>query len=393
MHDIELNKTETVILFVVVFSVTAVVYFTVAIGVFVPLFVSLTCYRANYTPKAVALTNDENNESTGNTNADLPFVKSIFFRDSVHKLGAPLQGLFSTCKRIHAIEGWRGLYRGTWLVLIQGLVLLIPSMFALYAMYPFNEHTLQNPSPIPFGVVILLELISFVLVLPVDVLKRRTMVHPKRLCWTRPVESLKEVLTAEEYNQPWRLYLLPCVVSTKLLQIFIVNFLAPMGRLALAPPILSGIFVSLVKKRSNSDAISMHWNWFTILLYIIWAFFVLVALLLLDNIYVRATTQRVGPSCAAVQSSRSNSTTTGDSQATVEQNHLSASESEQSEEPIVSLRPCLGNNDPAWTFFGASHVEPYTSIMDMVRKMQNEEGNRSLTRGFMYTVLGHLYVV
>ena len=97
MHDIELNKTETVILFVVVFSVTAVVYFTVAIGVFVPLFVSLTCYRANYTPKAVALTNDENNESAGNTNADLPFVKSIFFRDSVHKLGAPLQGLFSTC--------------------------------------------------------------------------------------------------------------------------------------------------------------------------------------------------------------------------------------------------------------------------------------------------------
>ena len=94
-----------------------------------------------------------------------------------------------------------------------------------------------------------------------------------------------------------------------------------------------------------------------------------------------------------MQSSRSNSTTTGDSQATVEQNHLSASESEQSEEPIVSLRPCLGNNDPAWTFFGASHVEPYTSIMDMVRKMQNEEGNRSLTRGFMYTVLGHLYVV
>jgi len=393
MHDIDLNKTETVILLVVAFSVTALVYFTVAIGVSVPLFVSLTCYRANYTPKAVALTNNENNECAGNTNTDLPFVKSIFFRDSIHQLGASLQGLFSTFKRIYSMEGWRGLYRGTWLILIQSLVLLIPSMFALYAMYPFNEDTLQNPSPLPFGLAILLELISFVLVLPVDVLKRRTMVHPKRLCWARPVESLKEILTAEEYNQPWRLYLLPGVVSTKLLQIFIVNFLAPMGRLALTPPTLSGIFVSLIKKTSNSDAVSMHWSWFTILLYIIWAFFVLVALLLLDNIYVRATTQRVGPSCAAVQSSLSNSTTTGNSQATVEPNRLSASENEQSEEPIVSLRPCRGNNDPAWTFFGASHVEPYTSIVDMVRKMQNEEGNRSLTRGFLYTVLGHLYVV
>lgn len=49
------------------------------------------------------------------------------------------------------------------------------------------------------------------------------MVHPRRLNWFAPRESLQEVLSASEYKQPWRLYRLPGLLPVMLLRVALVS--------------------------------------------------------------------------------------------------------------------------------------------------------------------------
>lgn len=331
------------------------------IGISMPILVTLTCYRANYTPRAVSLSGDTPSKSPS-------YLASLFRQDCTPKLGPEDMRSFSaTWKRIRALEGWRGLFRGTHLLAYAYAMATVISFFVpigiMFAQALSNQSQEVSASAnIGAGLMIFTSLLLF----PVDILIRRTIVHPTHLNWAHPCECLKHVLTAQEYKQPWRLFLLPGVTSTCFVRL-LISALTSFVAFSLAPPGRFTILTLFYSQETGKGAVIVRWGTWQALLRVLWQCLVWFVQLPLDNIYVRAVTQRSGPSYAAVR---------GVEQGVPEK------------EPIVSLRPCYGNDDPAWTHFGASHVEPYTSLVDVLRKIRDEEGNSSLTRGLLYTIMG-----
>lgn len=391
MQRVQTENMAELALVVLTSVVVLAVSVLVVTVVYMPFLVSLTCYRANYTPKAVSLTNEQQEDDA----KPLPFFKSIFCAEKTRHLGPNgVDGMFSMWHRIKSIDGWRGLYRGTWLFLAQLLVTAIPTVMFMLQSMPATEvlskkhkHSSSSPPPpppshgwqIPIGTVLLAVFLTFAVQIPLDVLMRRTMVHPVRLNWVHPRTALKHVLTIQEYKQPWRLYLLPGVYTTRLLQIMIMNVFTPLVVLTLMPRLPAYAFgmlaPGLMMNALEAPPVSVGAGQKA--LFVLWNLAAWVALLPLDNMYVRGVTQRADRLYIALNTSDQ----ANDSGEAPREN--------ASTEPIVSLRPCLGNDDSAWTHFGAAHVEPYTNIVDMFCKMRDEEGNRSLTRGFLYTILGH----
>lgn len=331
------------------------------LGIIMPILVTLTCYRANYTPRAVSLSEDTPSRSPS-------YLTSLFRQDCTPKLGPEdMCGAVATWKRIRAIEGWRGLFRGTHLFACAYAVAIVISFFVPVGI--MFAQAIANPSQevsasanLGAGLMIFMSLLLF----PMDILIRRTMVHPTHLNWTRPRECLKHVLTAQEYRQPWRLFLLPGVTSTCFVRL-LIGVLTSFVAISIAPPSRFTILTLFYSHEEGKGAVTVHWSTWQVLVRVLWQCLVWFVQLPLDNIYVRAVTQRSDRSYAAVHGLE----------------HVVPEK-----EPIVSLRPCHGNDDPAWTYFGASQVEPYTSLVDVFRKIRDEEGNSSLTRGLLYTIIG-----
>ena len=364
--EVHVHDVISLVAMLIALLLTFFVLSALLLSVSMPILVTITCYRANYTPRAVSLSEDTPVKSPS-------YLASFFRQDHTRKLGPEdMRGFVATWKRICAIEGWRGLFRGTHLLVCAYAVTMLLSFFVPFGI--ILAQALSNPSKdvsasanVGAGLMIFVSLLLF----PVDILIRRTIVHPRHLNWAHPCECLKHILTVQEYKQPWRLFLLPGVTSTCLARL-LISLLTSLVALFLAPPGRFAILTLFVSQTSDNRAVTVHGDAWQVLVRVLLSCLVWFVLLPLDNIYVRAATQLSDRSYAAVHG---------------------AELVVLDKEPIVSLRPCHGNDDPAWTYFGASHVEPYTSLVDVFRKIRDEEGNSSLTRGLLYTILGRLFLM
>ncbi|WFD32173.1 hypothetical protein MSPP1_003215 [Malassezia sp. CBS 17886] len=237
-----------VALFVLLGSLLGVaLYLGAVLGVSMPIVVCLTRLRANYLPKAVSLDNVLE-DGRDDERARQYSLQALFLqrRRSAAKIGPVVHGVFPMMLRTRRLEGWRGLYTGTTLVVLQLLAgIVLAFVYMLWTgmwrgRIPPLGTLPGRPGQFP-ALRLLLVLIALALVaLPFDVVVQRTMVHPRTINWWRPRMALREVLSPQEIAQPWRLYALPGLLAAVLLRVTWVGFVTMAVR-QLTVPALGGL--------------------------------------------------------------------------------------------------------------------------------------------------------
>ncbi|THU99964.1 hypothetical protein K435DRAFT_751561 [Dendrothele bispora CBS 962.96] len=149
---------------------------------FTPFMSTLVRYRANYEPRNVQL-DGENSQ---------PIV----------------DGYFSMLKRIYALEGWEGLYKGSlcWLCI----------QFLLYYLYSYLflavDYLVHAILPFRFASTLLFiarMLYSLAVGIPTSVVLYRAVCTPYVLPYFSPGIALSVLLSPTERRKPWKLYFTP----------------------------------------------------------------------------------------------------------------------------------------------------------------------------------------
>ncbi|KIK58248.1 hypothetical protein GYMLUDRAFT_228166 [Collybiopsis luxurians FD-317 M1] len=128
-------------------------------------------------------------------------------------------GYFGMMKRVNAVEGWTGFYKGfipTFLnLLVSGLI----SSGLWFGRISFQRGMLPSSLPIlgtGYGIPSIL--LSLLVGIPFQIIINRAIVTPYRLSIFGPSTSLKALLTPHERRHLWVLYLTPGLVVGLLLQ-------------------------------------------------------------------------------------------------------------------------------------------------------------------------------
>ncbi|WFD44941.1 hypothetical protein MPSI1_003615 [Malassezia psittaci] len=207
----------------------------IALALTMPFFVSLTRLRANYLPKAVSLTNVLS-EGEASTAQDQSVLYSLMMRTrrATAKIGPVVDGVIPMIKRTKRLEGWRGLYQGTTIV-ASGVFFTYTISVILFLGFARSFDSIPLEHREPFIWEILSDVMQAVVVLPFDVVLKRTMVHPQRLNWFQPKTSMQQVLSLTEYAQPWRLFQIPGLLYAMLLRVTLVSTLSLGAQRCLLP--------------------------------------------------------------------------------------------------------------------------------------------------------------
>jgi len=339
----------------------------VAILIAMPVSVVLTASRANYTPKAVNL-RDPSLESAPSNSIFGTLGGFFFCKDTASTVGTREKTTLSFFGRIKRLEGWNGLYRGTvWSILSINVALLIFVVISIIVILSGKfslgtKYVSINPE---------IDFLSLLVEFPLTVIQLRAIVHPAKLNWFNMRDSLKKVMSETEYLRPWRLYKIPGAFLTAFLRRL---FIGPCTKLIKWILIPGDIFMS--NDPDESDPIFSWLRLLEVVPFVGW-FVVLVSIItMLDCIFVRLVTQRSEKSYW-----EKNQT-----------NEMQASDIEtlRNKEPIVSLRPCFGEEHPGWNYFNSPYLEPYKGILDCSRKMRDEEGWDSLRRAALFSMVSCL---
>lgn len=400
-----------------------------------PFFVSITRLRANYLPKAVSLTNVLN-EGELDTIEHRSVLRSLLMRAkrATAKIGPVVGGVFPMIARTKRLEGWRGLYQGTTIVASGVFVTYTIGVLFFLSSATTIDNAMAMPRT-PFVWAVVSELLQALVVLPFDVVLKRTMVHPRRLDWFRPRESLREVLSPTELRRPWQLFRLPGLLPAMLLRVSLVSTLSIAADRALLPR-----YEPLVPSDPAQDDFEGPSSATTKATVLGFATYLIVVLLLqllavpLECIVVRLSVQRpvaqqplhvayaqnapdLAPSAHSHEASVGAAPQEGAQEGADEAREpgpqeadaeLAASDEEDARpmlpdgtprervppprtksptsEPVIALRPCEETLDEIDSYYGASPVEPYTSFTDCFRKMVAEEGYESLYRGLPFSM-------
>lgn len=383
MQEVDFNPGWAFWLIVVPIIVLVEIVFFV--GVTVPFINVLTRLRANYLPRAVSLDHvmEAGREEEPRQKS---WIKSIiawrYYENP--KIGPNVRTFLPMAKRVYQIEGVRGLYKGTFLSILQLLV-----MFVL--IFLFLEPSKADPSEFkivsvdrPLSSLCKLT-ISVLVLLPTEVLIRRTMVHHSMVSWRNPRIALRQVLSPTELLQPWRLYTVPGLLPLQLFRQFTASYVTHFVRYWTLP--VMEVSVPLTGAKPNQDEFhaptsdTFRITFFGLIFFLAWSLGAALVLVPIDCILVRLMTQYDRTSTLDISSHQG--------QAAFEQD-LEDEIITTANEPVTSLRPCYGHDQPTSTEFGASQVEPYKSASDCFYKMYEEEGSESLMRGAFYTISGYM---
>lgn len=123
----------------------------------------------------------------------------------------------------------------------------------------------------------------------------RTIVHPRPLSFTTPRENLRELLSYSEFNQPWRLFLLPGLLATTLAHVFWVGMVGRLVR-QLTVPSLGGLPPSVANTGDESfsapDSTMMEVSFLGLAIFIVWNVLSVIVLAPLECAMVRLSVQR-----------------------------------------------------------------------------------------------------
>lgn len=274
------------------------------------------------------------------------------------------------------------------------------------------------------------------------------MVHPRRLNWFAPRESLQEVLSASEYKQPWRLYRLPGLLPVMLLRVALVSSIYAVTNEMLFP---SMGLVPIEPADPNQDeyegpaSVSIKRAVFAFAAYLFIMLAVQLIAVPLECMVVRLSTQRPvaqqplhvayannapaqGPASHNHQATVAETVAPSEAPAEVEdapdadveaapkpahapsapadddaevaddddlpmlsapaprRSALPPRTKSPTSEPVIALRPCDEALDEIDSYYGAAPVERYLTLGDCFRKMVAEEGYESLFRGLPFSM-------
>ncbi|KAF7324601.1 hypothetical protein MKEN_00501400 [Mycena kentingensis (nom. inval.)] len=293
-----------------------------------PFIGTLIRFRANYTPRSrVQLDAEEGEESPTED------VKSYF----------------AMLKRVHRVEGWPGLYKGVMPSILESLISVVfvtPMLAVLYVVSPARHfHTL---------ITLLFAVCSVLLLIPMEIIKNRTITTPYKLRAFEPSKALRLLLTRAERKAPLRLYLLPGVA------------------LASALPVIISLLITMVWQIVAFELLPLYGTSYWSLAHAVHrlcgvAFLILTTALItpLHVIRVRLTMQTLPVDPAAAPSP-----------AGEEPQPEHAPEAQvYSSEDVVELRSATGR-------------ATYTGVEDCGRSILREEGKAAFFRGWWLTALG-----
>lgn len=309
----------------------------------VPLYGTLVRFRANYTPKGLAL------DGEGGVQPHVgPVVNSYF------------QMFF----RVRRIEGTAGLFKGIMPMAIS--TVLITLFAALWV-----GASLANPRgkySIPAGgslQLLVYTVVIAVLSLPLTVIINRAITTPHKLPAFSPVHSLSVLLTPYERARPWALFLTPGLMAAEVLHICYVLLVMHSFRRLLLPS--SFLVDEWADPETGKPVWPKDFTFIRFFLYILVTVLSTPVLCPLEVIATRLSLQRNhspdGGFAAIPQD---------DATMIVDDDHEYAG----SDEDVIGLR---------------SEEDPYVGLVDCGRRILAEEGIRTLLRGWWVTILGGVF--
>ncbi|GFZ43673.1 hypothetical protein JCM24511_01393 [Saitozyma sp. JCM 24511] len=318
------------------FIVTLLLASTIMVGLMglgvaltMPFHGALIRLRANYNPKAIGLEGAEN------------------------RVGPTLTSLFGTLRRVKRLEGWYGLYKGSYPMLAFTTLISIASVIFVGGS---STRGARGTYSVPESGGVQMALFTIVLTvisLPMTIIVNRAIITPYKLP-NSARKSLSILLSTSELARPWTLYLTPGLLLASALHSLCVTFLArTMRTLFLGPPVAADVW--------NDVA---WWRW---VLFSLWQG---IAAGWLSPLEVIATRLSVQPNQGGAMGGAAPDHSEGETPEGVE--YCGA------DEDVIGLRPT---------------DDSYTGVVDCARKLIEEEGWQSLYRGWWWTLLGNVAAV
>ncbi|KAJ9124692.1 hypothetical protein QFC24_003059 [Naganishia onofrii] len=284
---------------------------------------ALVRLRANYNPKGVGLESG---------------------LDS--RVGPTLNTLWGTLSRTKRIEGWKGLYKGAIPNVIFSAIVSIASIVFVGASAtrgPKGSYTVPEAGGIRMGIfTVFMTLVT----LPMTVIINRCIITPYALPYDAR-QSLRLILTPDEYNKPWTLYLAPGLLTVSGLHVVWVT-------------VISRSIKALLVGRVAIDAYDRPGLFIVFLLFQFGSAFLLTPL---EVITTRLSIQRNSDSPYSLSSQNDGGALPDGVQ------YAGA------DEDVIGLRP---------------ETEPYAGALDAARTIIEEEGKEALFRAWWVTAIGLL---
>ncbi|ODO07142.1 hypothetical protein L198_00721 [Cryptococcus wingfieldii CBS 7118] len=295
-----------------------------SVAITMPFSGALVRLRANYNPHAVGLGQEA-------------------------RVGPTLHTLLGTLKRTKELEGWWGIWKGTFPTLVYSTLISILSIAFVGGSAtkgPKNTYSVPEAGGVSMAIfTIILTLIA----LPMTVIINRSIITPYKLP-NSPAASLRILLTPVEISKPYLLYLTPGLLATTFAHALCATLIARTMRVFF-------LGTAVITEETTSDI--AWWRW---LLYFVWQ---CLATLWFTPLEVIATRLSVQPNTGGAMPVEG-----------AEDEPLEGVSFCGTDEDVIGLRPA---------------TEPYNGLLDCARKIVEEEGWPSLYRGFWFTMMGNVF--
>ncbi|KAJ7462367.1 mitochondrial carrier domain-containing protein [Mycena galericulata] len=302
----------------------------------VPLTGVLVRFRANYTPRGLAL--DPEGTAIVHTG---PVVKSYF----------------AMFRRVWQVEGFQGLYKGlsTFITAVPTFLTALTVSIALLTFLDAPRHRHGAYRPPVAGVLgtLFYSVGMMILSLPSAIITYRSITTPHKLPYLRPIKALRVLLTPTEMRRPWILYLTPGLLLAEWLHVaYVTLILGPLHRLLV--PMTAGPG-GLAYPDITPVKLAVYFA------------VVLFSTGILAPLEVIATRLAIQRNHAAAEYNSVSQEVDGEAE--------EVPEFAGAEEDVIGLR---------------NEAEPYLGLVHCAKTIVNEEGFRALYRAWWVTLLGGL---
>ncbi|KAJ7178483.1 hypothetical protein C8R43DRAFT_460756 [Mycena crocata] len=292
----------------------------------VPLTGVLVRFRANYTPRGLALDHEGS---------------------AVPHTGPVVDSYFAMFRRVWQIEGVPGLYKG----LMPTFVTTVAISLIIITFLDTHRHGAYRAPVTGVLGTLLYSVGMMVLSLPAAIITYRSITTPHRLPYWQPIKSLRVLLTPTERRRPWIIYFTPGLLLAECLHIaYVTLILGPLHRLLVPMPTGTVAYPEISPVKLS-----------------IYFVVVIVSTGILAPLEVIATRLAIQRNHASSEYNSVSQEVDGEAE--------EVAEFAGAEEDVIGLR---------------NEAEPYLGLVDCGKTIINEEGFRALYRAWWVTLLGGL---
>ncbi|KAH9010917.1 mitochondrial carrier [Lactarius deliciosus] len=119
-----------------------------------------------------------------------------------------MTSFFLMLSRVRSLEGWAGLMKGTDTLTVLP-TLLSNALFRHFSRRILINHGIYNSPATNIGITFVYNIFLMLVPFPAMIITYRSIITPYQLPSSRPLHSLRVLLTPTERRKPWVLYLTP----------------------------------------------------------------------------------------------------------------------------------------------------------------------------------------